>query len=178
MRRELAFWAKPTAALMLPCCSQYSLLSISIWGGFMFNEQQQQQHGCQQQHGRWGKAELAGALWRKAFTAVRSCSSVYLTSPPVPCTTTQARGVPPSEQRGEGAKKVPKVNLNHPTQHRRQSLVWCFKLGDISSARRGEICHQSNTLLISDGNLFKNRPRASTSEYKQPPINLRLFQTL
>ena len=31
---------------------------------------------------------------------------------------------------------------------------------------------------ISDGNLFKNRPRASTSEYKQPPINLRLFQTL
>ena len=28
----------------------------------------------------------------------------------------------------------------------------------------------------SDGHLFKNRPRASTSEYKQPPINLRLFQ--
>ena len=29
---------------------------------------------------------------------------------------------------------------------------------------------------ISDGNLLKNRPRASTSEYKKPPINLRLFQ--
>ena len=28
----------------------------------------------------------------------------------------------------------------------------------------------------SDGNLLKNRPRASTSEYKKPPINLRLFQ--
>ena len=28
----------------------------------------------------------------------------------------------------------------------------------------------------SGGNLFKNRPRASTSEYEQPPINLRLFQ--
>ena len=117
----------------------------------MFNEQQQQQqqHGCQQQHGRWGKAELAGALWRKAFTAVRSCSSVYLTSPPVPCTTTPSRGAAPSEQRGEGAKKVPKVNLNHPkTQHWRQSLVGCFKVGDMSSARRGKICHQSNTLLI------------------------------
>ena len=34
------------------------------------------------------------------------------------------------------------------------------------------------SVLTSDGNLFKNRPRASTSEYKQPPINLRLFQTL
>ena len=33
-------------------------------------------------------------------------------------------------------------------------------------------------IVTSDGNLFKNRPRASTSEYKQPPINLRLFQTL
>ena len=31
-------------------------------------------------------------------------------------------------------------------------------------------------LRISDGNLLKNRPRASTSEYKKPPINLRLFQ--
>ena len=32
------------------------------------------------------------------------------------------------------------------------------------------------SLCTSGGNLFKNRPRASTSEYKQPPINLRLFQ--
>ena len=31
-------------------------------------------------------------------------------------------------------------------------------------------------MAISDGNLLKNRPRASTSEYKKPPINLRLFQ--
>ena len=31
-------------------------------------------------------------------------------------------------------------------------------------------------ICISDGNLLKNRPRASTSEYKKPPINLRLFQ--
>ena len=30
--------------------------------------------------------------------------------------------------------------------------------------------------VASDGNLLKNRPRASTSEYKKPPINLRLFQ--
>ena len=30
--------------------------------------------------------------------------------------------------------------------------------------------------LGSGGNLFKNRPRASTSKYKQLPINLRLFQ--
>ena len=29
---------------------------------------------------------------------------------------------------------------------------------------------------ISGDNLLKNRPRASTSEYKQLPINLRLFQ--
>ena len=28
----------------------------------------------------------------------------------------------------------------------------------------------------SGDNLFKNRPRASTTEYKQLPINLRLFQ--
>ena len=32
------------------------------------------------------------------------------------------------------------------------------------------------SIYTSGGNLFKNRPRASTSEYKQPPINLRLFQ--
>ena len=32
------------------------------------------------------------------------------------------------------------------------------------------------SLDISTGNLFKNRPRASMSEYKQLPINLRLFQ--
>ena len=31
-------------------------------------------------------------------------------------------------------------------------------------------------VINSGGNLFKNRPRASTSEYKQLPINLRLFQ--
>ena len=32
------------------------------------------------------------------------------------------------------------------------------------------------SVATSDGNLLKNRPRASTSEYKKPPINLRLFQ--
>ena len=31
-------------------------------------------------------------------------------------------------------------------------------------------------IASSGGNLFKNRPRASTSEYKQLPINLQLFQ--
>ena len=31
-------------------------------------------------------------------------------------------------------------------------------------------------VATSGGNLFKKRPRASTSEYKQLPINLRLFQ--
>ena len=40
------------------------------------------------------------------------------------------------------------------------------------------IMELARRIRISDGNLFKNRPRASTSEYKQPPINLRLFQTL
>ena len=36
--------------------------------------------------------------------------------------------------------------------------------------------HICTYIHTSGGNLFKNRPRASTSEYKQPPINLRLFQ--
>ena len=42
----------------------------------------------------------------------------------------------------------------------------------------GTFCapHPEMCVIISGGNLFKNRPRASTSEYKQPPINLRLFQ--
>ena len=31
-------------------------------------------------------------------------------------------------------------------------------------------------IYTSDENLLKNRPRTSTSKYKQPPINLRLFQ--
>ena len=41
----------------------------------------------------------------------------------------------------------------------------------------GEVDDQpTNRVNNRDGNLFKNRPRASTSEYKQPPNNLRLFQ--
>ena len=49
--------------------------------------------------------------------------------------------------------------------------------------RPGDLLRLGNTCVgcvlcvrTSGGNLFKNKPRASTSEYKQPPINLRLFQ--
>ena len=49
-------------------------------------------------------------------------------------------------------------------------------------ANSGDLCPKMdsrtlvNHMTTSGDNLLKNRPRASTSKYKQLPINLRLFQ--
>ena len=51
------------------------------------------------------------------------------------------------------------------------------KLRDINVDKGGCLFHKAlSSVSNSGGNLFKNRPRASSSECKQLPINLRLFQ--
>ena len=64
------------------------------------------------------------------------------------------------------------VYVRHPF-----SLGCSFKM-----ANSGDLCPKMdsrtfvNHMTTSGDNLLKNRPRASTSKYKQLPINLRLFQ--
>ena len=74
----------------------------------------------------------------------------------------------------QGCKKEPPPVLQEAPLHPRtgQDICWL----NVESTLGIHIYVWILSILVSGGNIFKNRPRPSMSEYKWLPINLRLFQ--